>query len=255
MDLDRKHLCKPIEKEVFGMSTNPENTLSVDDSTTVQDIEILGVPEYEIPDYILTDQKQYMKYLFAIEKECRRSFEYKQFMRFLKDNCGMNQDSFLENVSADTGARIEIHHSPLTLFDIVATVVNKRTETRESLSIPMVAKEVMWVHYRLMIGLIPLSKTVHELVHAQYLYIPAWAVLGNYRAFIEAYGKWLPLEVKTNIESLEKMSASFNMEEATKILKEGRVKIKVNDSEYTHNLKDYFKEANLILDELKKKDE
>jgi hypothetical protein len=236
------------------MSVNPKNTLSVDACTTPGDIEILGVPDYEIPDYILTDNKQYMKYLFAIEKECRRSFEYKQFMRFLKDNCGMDRDSFLENVTSDNGARIEIHHSPLTLFDIVSTVVNKRTEANESLSIPMVAKEVMWCHYRLMIGLIPLSKTVHELVHSQYLYIPSWAVFGYYSQFLEAYGKWLPLEVKANIASLEQMSAEWSMENAAKVLEEGLTKIKVNESGYNNDLKDLYKEANDILDELKAKE-
>ena len=200
------------------MSVNPKNTLSVDACTTPRDIEILGVPDYEIPDYILTDNKQYMKYLFAIEKECRRSFEYKQFMRFLKDNCGMDRDSFLENVTIDNGAKIEIHHSPLTLFDIVSTVVNKRTEANESLSIPMVAKEVMYQHYCMNVGLIPLAETVHELVHNQYLFIPSTKVYGNWKRFVMEYKQWMPGECIDALERIEQLTTTYEADEYQQVL-------------------------------------
>ena len=237
------------------MSTNPKNVLSIDEPTPIQTIEILGVPEPIIEEYDLTNQKQYMKYLFAIEKECRRSFEYKQLMRFLKDNCGMDKDSFLENMTSDNGAKIEIHHSPLTLFDIVCTVVNKRTETGESLSVPMVAKEVMYNHYKLIVGLIPLCKTVHELVHNQYLFIPAWAVLGNYREFMDTYEKWIPLEVRANLRDLETESCKFNMEEMCRVLEHAITNIKVLDDDYDISVKDAYERINHILDDLNGKKE
>ena len=232
------------------MSTNPKNVLNINNSNPIQTIEILGVPEPYIEEYDLTNQKQYMKCLFAIEKECRRAFEYKQLMRFLKDNCGMDKDSFLENVNIENGAKIEIHHSPLTLFDIVCTIVNKRSDTGESLSIPMVAKEVMYNHYKLMIGLIPLCKTVHELVHNQYLFIPAWAVLGNYKEFMKQYEKWIPLEIKANLRDLETESCKFNMEEICKVLEHEITTINVLDNEYNIEVKDAYERVNLILDEL-----
>ena len=234
------------------MSTNPKNVLEIDDSTSIHSIEVLGVPEYEIPDYDLTDQKQFMKYLFNIEKECRKSFEYKQLMRFLKDYGGMNKDSFLENVGMDDGAHIEIHHSPLTLFDIVNTVVAKREALGECMSVPMVAKEVLYAHYKLVIGLIPLCKTVHELVHAQYLFIPSWAVLGNYKEFLRAYDKWLPFEVRSNLESLEKMSEEYDMEKITKVLESRLIKIKVNNSDYNLSEQEMFDTMNGYINELKK---
>ena len=232
------------------MSTNPKNVLSVDGCTPIHDIEILGVPEPNIEEYDLTNSKQYMKYLFAIEKTCRRSFEYKQLMRFLKDNCGMDKDSFLENMNIDNGAKIEIHHSPLTLFDIVSTVVNKRSDLGESMSVPMVAKEVMYNHYKLMVGLIPLCKTVHELVHNQYLFIPAWAVLGNYKEFLNQYEKWVPIDVRANLRDLEDESCKFNMDEMTKVLEHEIVRINVNDDDYMINTKDAYERVNRILDDM-----
>ena len=236
------------------MSTNPKNVLSIDASTPIQEIVILGVPEPNIEEYDLTNEKQYMKYLFAIERECRRSFEYKQLMRFLKDNCGMDKDSFLENMNVENGAKVEIHHSPLTLFDIVCTVVNKRNDLGESMSVPMVAKEVMYQHYKLNVGLIPLCKTVHELVHNQYIFIPAWAVLGNYREFLNQYDKWVPLEVKANLRDLETESCNFNMDEMCKVLEHHIVTIKVNDDEYSITDEESYKKINEILDRLNKND-
>ena len=236
------------------MSTNPKNVLSIDSNTPIQEILILGVPEPNIEEYDLTNEKQYMKYLFAIERECRRSFEYKQLMRFLKDNCGMDKDSFLENMNIENGAKVEIHHSPLTLFDIVCTVVNKRNDLGESMSVPMVAKEVMYQHYKLNVGLIPLCKTVHELVHNQYIFIPAWAVLGNYREFLNQYDKWVPLEVKANLRDLETESCNFNMDEMCKVLEHHIVTIKVNDDDYNITDEESYKKINEILDRLNKND-
>lgn len=236
------------------MSTNPKNVLSIDSNTPIQEILILGVPEPNIEEYDLTNEKQYMKYLFAIERECRRSFEYKQLMRFLKDNCGMDKDSFLENMNIENGAKVEIHHSPLTLFDIVCTVVNKRNDLGESMSVPMVAKEVMYQHYKLNVGLIPLCKTVHELVHNQYIFIPAWAVLGNYREFLTQYDKWVPLEVKANLRDLETESCNFNMDEMCKVLEHHIVTIRVNDDEYSITDEESYKKINEILDRLNKND-
>ena len=236
------------------MSTNPKNVLSIDSSIPIQSIEILGVPNYEIEDYNLADQKQFMRYLFDIEKECRKSFEYKQMMRFLKDYGGMNKDSFLENVNMDIGAHIEIHHSPLTLFDIVATIVAKRQACGECLDVPMVAKEVIYCHYKLLVGLIPLCKTVHELVHSQYLFIPEWAVFGNYQEFLQLYDKWIPFEVRSNIESLRELSKDYSITDIAKVLEPHLTRIIVNDSEYQFTNEELYQEINNIIDDLKKKD-
>lgn len=235
------------------MSVNPKNTLSIDNSTSIQSIEVLGVPEYEIPDYDLTDHKQYMKFLFNIEKVCRKSFEYKQLMKFLKDFGGMNKDSFLENVTIENGAKIEIHHSPLTLFDIVNIIVCKREALGESLSIPLVAKEVLYVHYKLIIGLIPLCKTVHELVHGQYLYIPSWAVLGNFKEFLRLYDQWIPLEVRSNLENLEKMSEEYDINKVTKILESKLININVNNKDYHVSNEELFNTINEYINIEKEK--
>ena len=185
--------------------------------------ERVSIPEldiFTIPDYDLNDQKDYKKYLFDIEKVVRGSFEYQQMVRFLRENLDMNQCTFFEAVSNidTTSIKIEIHHEPLSLFDIVSTVVNKRTHFNESLEVEAVAKEVAYNHYAMSVGLIPLSETVHQLVHNQYLFIPNSIVFGNWRYFVDCYNDYIDPEVKIALEQIEELTNSGNYDDYRNIL-------------------------------------
>ena len=76
----------------------------------------------------------------------------------------------------------------------------------EILTIEAVAYEVMFVHYSLMVGLIPLSETVHELVHTQYLFIPTDKVYGYYRAFVQSYYNYIDPELLDKLDELERLT-------------------------------------------------
>lgn len=169
-------------------------------------IEIEHIPEYDLEDYDLMDSKDFNKYIADIERIIRGSFEYRQLITFLRENMDMNKCSFYENVNnIDTfKIKIHIHHHPFTLYDICLMVYNKRCFYGESLEEEMVAKEVMFLHYNLMVGLIPLAETVHELVHNNYLFIPLDKVMGNYQQFINMYEDFMSPEqidvLERNIE-------------------------------------------------------
>lgn len=169
-------------------------------------IEIEHIPEYDLEDYDLMDSKEFSKYIASIERIIRGSFEYRQLITFLRENMDMNKCSFYENVNnIDTfKIKIHIHHHPFTLYDICLMVYNKRCFYGESLEEEMVAKEVMFLHYNLMVGLIPLAETVHELVHNNYLFIPLDKVMGNYQQFINMYEDFMSPEqidvLERNIE-------------------------------------------------------
>jgi hypothetical protein len=171
-------------------------------------IVIKDLPPYDIHDYDLNDDKEFKKYLYAVEKKVRNSFEYHQMIAYLREFLDMNKCSFYLNVNNinTTKIKIEIHHEPLSLFDIVSIVYNKRAFFNEDLSEEMVAKEVMYHHYNLEVGLIPLAETVHELVHNQYLFVPTTRVLGNYRKFVNDYGQFMSPEQKDCLERIEQAS-------------------------------------------------
>lgn len=168
----------------------------------------IDLPELEPftkPDYDLNDEKEYEKYLRDIEKVVRGSFEYQKMVGFLRENLDMNQCSFFQSVSNldTTKIRIELHHEPLSLYDIVATVARKRAYFGESLEVEYVAKEVTYNHYTMAVGLIPLSETAHELVHNQYLFIPNTAVFGNWRYFVNQYDPWISDENKRILQRIQ----------------------------------------------------
>lgn len=164
-------------------------------------IDLSSIPEYDTQDYDLLDEKDFKHYITDIEKIIRSSIEYRLFVNYLREYMNMNKCSFFQNVSNEesTKIRIHLHHSPLTLYDIVRTVYEKRMFYGESLEVEMVAKEVMYVHYFLMVGIIPLSETVHELVHDQLIFIPMDRVLGNYEEFLDTYKEWIPEDVNEKL--------------------------------------------------------
>lgn len=167
-----------------------------------------NVPDLEIEDYDLMDDKDREKYIIDLERHVRSSFEYKQMVQYLREYMNMNSCAFIPNVTNETNRKIkiEIHHSPFTLRDICCIIVNKRMKKNEMLTLEAVAFEVMFTHYSLMIGLIPLSETVHELVHSQYLFIPTNKVYGYYKAFVNTYYDYIDSEMLDKLDELEKLT-------------------------------------------------
>jgi hypothetical protein len=188
----------------------------VDDVPTI--IKLNGIPEYDRYDYDLNDEKSFRKYLESIERDVRGSFEYRQMISYLRNYMDMNKCSFYENVTnADTTKiRIEIHHAPIGLFDLCSIVYNKRVAYKESLEEEMVAKEVMYLHYNLWVGLIPLAETVHELVHNQYIFVPCTKVLGNWQEFCSRYEPYMSIEQKDTLANI--IEASQYAEENSKTI-------------------------------------
>lgn len=188
---------------------------------TGENVEIIKIngplPPFDIQDYDLFDDKDFKRYIDSIEKICRKSREYRKYITFIRENMNMNQCSFLENVNnlETFKIKIEIHHEPFTLFDIVMIVYNKRLRCGEPLDNELVAKEVMMLHYSLLVGLIPLSETVHELVHNNYLFVPMDKVLGNVEQFYNLYYDYIPPDMKdlyeSNIQYTKNLDESLQM--------------------------------------------
>ena len=183
-------------------------------------IKINSLPEYDIVDWDLFDPKDFKKYIVSVERLIRNSFEYRQMVRYLRENLNMNSCSFYENVSNENSRRIKIHihHDPITLYDMCVVVYNKRMFYHEDMSEEMLAKEVMYLHYNLYVGLIPLSETVHTLVHNKYLFIPTTKVFGNYRKFIDEYHDFMLPEQLETIEKIEEYTVTYNPEDYKKVL-------------------------------------
>ena len=199
-------------------------------------IKIEDLPPYEIQDYDVFDEKDFKKYINDVKKTVRNSLEYRQFIQYLRNNMNMNCDSFFENISnADNSKiKIEIHHTPYSLEDMVLTVFNKRVFYGEDLDVEETAKEVMFIHYFLVVGLIPLSTTVHELVHNNFIFIPTNKVYGNYKEFEFIYGNWIPEDVKEKVKAREDNTLTYNEEVDKALLQQKQIPIQIFDNEGVH---------------------
>ena len=210
------------------------------------------IPECDIECWCLEDDKDYEKFIRTVENTVRRSFEYREFIKYIRENFGMDKCAFLKDVNNKEtyGIKIEIHHYPFSLRDIADIVVRKRSYYKESLSVQMVAKEIMQLHYKLMIGLIPLSETVHELFHSSRLFIPIDKVVGRYRLFMDVYKPFISSEQLDTVERIEKYTDDNDGKILnTNIIEQNKLTYSINDSHYL--LPDTGIIANNMLEQMK----
>ena len=211
---------------IITQATNLSNVITINSAE-------IPICEGEI--FCLEDEKDYEKFVREVEGQVRKSFEYKQMINYLRDNMNMNKCAFLKGVTNEEtySIKIEIHHYPFSLRDIVDIVIRKRTYYNESLDVQMVAKEVMMLHYKLMIGLIPLSETVHELAHNSRLFVPVDKVMGRYDLFVQYYKPFCSTEQLEVLERIEKYSnEQLNSVLNTNIIEQNKVVYDVKDSSY-----------------------
>lgn len=142
--------------------------------------------------YNIMSDKDKIGLIKNVEAIARRSLEYKMYIHFLKTEIDMTCCSFYNNVNSTKGKiSIEIHHEPFTLFDIAETVVNKFITEDMEINPLLIAREVMILHYKNMVGLIPVSKTVHQLIHDGKVFVPLQNVYGKYTKFLKEYGDYI----------------------------------------------------------------
>lgn len=169
-------------------------------------VSIDELPERPKPKF--RSPKDRKKYIMSCEAVIRKSSEYKEYIKFLKQKMNMSKCAVLRGLDNTNGKHytIEIHHEPFTLFDIVETVLAKRETYGESLGILNIADEVMELHYSGEVGLIPLSKTVHELVHHDRIFIPLQFIYHDYANFYKQYQPHINPSVKDKIEAKVNLS-------------------------------------------------
>lgn len=137
---------------------------------------------------VITNDRQRVKLIKTIETYVRSSLEYKDLIKYLKDYIDMNQCEFFQNFDgSQKPGLIQIHHEPFDLFSITQIVMNRQEKELGYINELQVAEEVMRLHYRGLVGLIPLSVTAHELVHDGKLIVPLNCVYGKFVQFVKEY--------------------------------------------------------------------
>lgn len=160
------------------------------------------------PDYIFKTNKDRVRYIDQVKAIVRKSKEYKDYIKFLRDHLNWNSCAILEKVCKGNGKKytIEIHHEPFVLHDYVDTELNKMDLEGEYFNPYVVAERVIALHYDGKVGLIPLSKTQHELVGNGKIFIPLQFIYHNYAGYYMENEEYISDNVKEKIEYKIKMS-------------------------------------------------
>ena len=173
--------------------------------------------EYEIR---LDSDRDKEKFIKRVEQMIRTSLEYRDYIAYLKENVDMTKCAFFNSVEnrSDSKVRIEIHHEPLTLFDIVSVVLNKHMEEGIPINDLYIADEVMNLHYQNMVGLVPLSKSLHQIIHnSDEIIIPLNLVFGDYAGFLREYSDYLDEHILDKIERKINETKHFTQDMADKL--------------------------------------
>lgn len=154
----------------------------------------------------LYDENLYKKFIKNTEKLIRNSIEYKNYIELLRTNLtALNLDNILSNITTDD-AELEFHHYPFSLYEIVDIVTTARYIKDQKVTSFAIAKEVMELHYKNQIGLVPLSITNHELAHNGNLFISTKQVFGNYSVFISNFTNIIPTILKDRVKKIEELT-------------------------------------------------
>ena len=178
---------------------------------------------------VLLTPKSEIKFIKKVETIIRSSLENKTFLSYLKEVVDMTHCSYFNNITnkGTKGISIHIHHEPFTLYDITQIVYEKWKAENKPISHLGIAEEVVKLHYQGRVGLIPLSSTVHSLVHAGKIFIPLQRVYGKYPLFVEEYGAFIPDDILTMLEKKVKESKELD-ETSTSILEKKYVYLEVD---------------------------
>jgi hypothetical protein len=137
------------------------------------------------------EEKKRIKFIKYIEKLVRQSYEYKTYIGFLKNELNLTKCTFLPMIDTNEIKRVgvEFHHYPFTLFDITSIVLDEHMLIKNEKHINpfKIAEEIMELHFQNYIGLVPLTTTVHELVHSGKVFVNLKYVFGNYTKFMNRY--------------------------------------------------------------------
>jgi hypothetical protein len=201
----RKSKRKPEEPIEGEVSEQPASVGIEVEEVEAEDgnVEIIGDQQpYSLTMYLDkdTDQRTFVDFIRKTERLVRGNPDYKDWVEWMRDEKGLDACAFLTNVDVHR-AEIQLHHAPSNLFQICGTVANRIVSEGGKASTFMVADEVLKLHFEGKVGIVPLSSTVHELVHGGKLEIPSTVIHGDWEAYAEEYGPWMDDYEKGELES------------------------------------------------------
>jgi hypothetical protein len=150
-------------------------------------IELTSNSDYFQPLYIKeTNNPDWERLIKNCKALIRSSEEYSIFIESCKRDLNLRNCSFLGDVEDDEEVKIEIHHV-FSLHNIVEVIANYLLLKEGRVTSMTLCHEVMKAHFNGIIPVIPVSKTIHELIHAQKIKVHLSQIYGDFGKFLSEY--------------------------------------------------------------------
>jgi hypothetical protein len=135
----------------------------------------------------LDDDRGRVSFIKEVVSQVRRTPEMSRYRTYLVENLDMGSCSVLRNLTPEecSSAGIELHHHPLTLYDVTELALGAMEAAGERLTTFSLANRVMALHWQGKVGLVPLTGSLHELAHAGQLAVDPRSVYGDWPALLE----------------------------------------------------------------------
>lgn len=159
----------------------------------------------------LSNSSDLERFIKSIESLIRKSGVYKGYIKYLKEEIGLNRCMVFSELT-DKDVTIEMHHSIFTLFDCVSITLIKFLKDNKLISSFDIAKEVLEDHLNNLIPVAMVSKMVHEAAHNNInnmdpYFIPLESSWGDIVKYIEKYKGCLTPE---HIAKIRKYAIKYN---------------------------------------------
>lgn len=145
-----------------------------------------GVYKIEMARASFNDEKEKFQFIRKCVNLCRQTPEYKDWVRYVKDTLGYKTCLITGETSDEV--TVEIHHHPLTIFDITNVILSTYLDSGKKFTSMSIMNDVMTLHYNNKVGFIPLCTTWHEKYHNGYAVIPPKFIYGEWDYLLKTPG-------------------------------------------------------------------
>lgn len=205
-NINKEHsTAPPTGTELTGVLTDYDNSKNTNIDSFEPEIVSPYTSATYYSDLIEIGGKPLTRFIHKVEQLIRGSFELQNFTRYLRTEMEMTSCELMKEFSSED-VHIEIHHYPFTLYDLVEIALRRRSVEELPISTLALSKEVVAMHYKGLVGLVPLSKTVHDLAHAGKVFINLKRVYGDFRLFMQTYNVGLTSDHLTLVAKLISLS-------------------------------------------------
>jgi len=158
--------------------------------TIDSDTSLYTLPFYKDTDYF-ANLDNFVGYVKAVESLVRTSKYYSRYIAYIKNDIGLNFCQVLSNIKQDdeeSKVEIEMHHGPiLTLFDYITILIDWSLYNNKKITTFSLANRMLEEHFNNNVQIVMLSKTVHEEVHDNNIFLNTKHAFGDLNRFLSKY--------------------------------------------------------------------